>query len=152
MSRFNFTEGEDGPFLNMSIGDQHMCLDWESTTLFTHGSSRHVDHIFIQFPEEVEQEDDDRIRRIGAFIWRQALPDWDDLAEELTKLDFPHIHMPAPSLTDLATYESTGLTPPKAPESLFKSNIIEEDDDERIAHEAVSHIDAEWDFYDKEWH
>ena len=146
MSRFGFNQDENGPFINFSInGGEIMRIDWETSMLFTHSNMDYVDHLFVQTDPTEEQA-----RTIGAFIWRQLLPDFDDLVNGLIVHDFPHLHLPYPNEHDLASYEQSGLTPPE--ETPPTPKIIEEDDDERVAQEAVAHIDEEWSYFDEEWH
>ena len=153
MSRFGFEQDENGPFLWMSIncGEDvtRLRMDWETTAMFTHREQdKHYDHIFVSMEEDAIY-DEDSMRSMGAFIWRQVLPDWDDLARGLIVHDFQHIHSPYPSPQDVEQYERSGLVPPN---NFIKPIVaIEEVEDEKIAQEAVAHIDEEWDYWDKEW-
>jgi hypothetical protein len=155
MSRYNFEQDPSGePYLYLQIntpdGPKHLRLDYETTSIFTHrAEDSHYDHIFIEMDEgETEAQS------LGAFIWRQVLPDWEDLRKELQARDFTQIHRPYPAPQDREAYERSGLIPPHAnfmPQSATEAVIIEEEDDERVAREAVAQLDAEWAYYAEEW-
>jgi len=116
-------------------------IDWESSTLFTHANDNHIDHLFVELPEDKQ----DAAQTLGAFVWRQILPDFDDLMNGLITHDFPHVHMPYPNLADVESYERSGLIPPQAnfikPDKEVK--VIEEAEDDDVVAKAIESIDDE---------
>lgn len=148
MSRFSFSNDEQGPFLEMRIDDIDLRLDWNSTMLFTHKNNDYYDHVFVEIPELEDEEDS--IRSVGAFIWRfiwrQVLPDWQDLANGLITHDFPHLHSPWPNEHDVESYRKSGLVVPKMKELV----VIEEVEDDDEVMKAMYNFDAEWRYYSEE--
>ena len=138
-----FREENGEPVLEFRINHDgesvELRLDYESTAIFTHKEQdNHYDHIFVEMGE-------DEGRTIGAFIWRQVLPDWEDLKKALDDRDYQHIHSPYPSPMDCEQYEESGLTPPTK-----EVKVIEEDDDEKVAQEAMANFDDEWRYFSEE--
>lgn len=115
-------------------------IDWESSTLFTHANENHIDHVFVELPEDQQ----DAAKTLGAFVWRQILPDFDDLMNGLITHDFPHVHMPFPNPADVDSYSHSGLKPPEK-KSLFNQEpvVIEEAEDNDIVSKAMDKIDHE---------
>lgn len=142
----NFEHNESGePFieLRIKIGEiaVDLRLDYESTAVFTHKEEdEHLDHIFVSMEN---QSTDEETRAMGAFIWRQVLPDWDDLVDSLDDRDFQHIHSPYPSPHDAEQYESTGLIPPT--QNFIKPDVkvIEEVEDDDVVAKQIKNIDHE---------
>jgi hypothetical protein len=149
MSRFDdafeMHEGEPVLDINVRFNDKMIPLhmDYETTAVFTHSKPyEHYDHVFVEL-------DSDDERTIGAFIWRQVLPDWEDLKKALDDRDFQHIHSPYPSPADVEQYETSNLQPPEP-------KVIVEAEDEDEVTRAMEKIDHELDwflndphFYDK---
>jgi hypothetical protein len=131
-----FEEENGEPVLEFRINHNgesvELRLDYESTAIFTHKEQdSHYDHIFCEMGE-------DEGRTIGAFIWRQVLPDWEDLKKALDDRDYQHIHSPYPSPMDCEQYELTGLTPPTK-----EVKVIEEVEDDDVVIKSLLHIDDE---------
>jgi hypothetical protein len=155
MSKYEegFRQLENGePFIEiyMKIGQDSipLSLAYDNTAIFTHSEQyRHLDHVFV----ELEQVDDDssEYQAIGAFIWRQVLPDWDDLKDALDKRDYRHFHAPYPSEMDVEQYEASKLEPPKSlfdrpkPEEPKEVKVIEEVEDDDVVTKAMEKIDHE---------
>lgn len=159
MNRFSegFEFDEDGePHLdiNMKMGEDSVQLNInrDNTAIFTHQPPyHHLDHIFVEL-ETTEEEDS--YRTLGAFIWRQVLPDWDDLKEALDQHWFQHIRSPFPSEQDQEQYEATGLLPPsqnfiKTDSGLLvpEPKVIEEVEDDAEVERAMSSINSELDWF-----
>lgn len=155
MSRYDDAfEMENGqPILNVNVrfGDHNIQLhmDYDTTAVFTHPKQfEHLDHVFVELSE-------DEGRTLGAFIWRQVLPDWEDLKKALDDRDFHHIHSPYPSEADVEQYnasnlpESTPKVPPKDTPS-EDANIIVEAEDEDVVTQAMANWDEEWRYYSGE--
>jgi hypothetical protein len=143
MSRYNenFEQENNEPVLEMRMnfnGESiELRLDWENTCVFTHREQdSHYDHIFVQM------EDEDDSRCLGAFIWRQVLPDWDDLKKALDDRDYQHVHVPYPSPMDCEQYELTGLTPPTK-----EVQVTVEAEDDEVVEQAMANIDAELKYF-----
>lgn len=147
MSRFSFEQDNHGPFLWMNINsgeeEVRLRLDWETTSLFTHKNHDYFDHVFVEM-SEVDDDGHD-YQAMGAFIWRQVLPDWQDLANGLITHDFTHIHKPWPVESDIESYKRSGLIAPQA--NFIKPDkeliVIEEAEDTTVVNEAVQDIDHE---------
>lgn len=135
MSRFVFYHNGEQPYINMNLGGEEVSATWENSMLYTHGHDQHVDHLYIEL---------DSIKRIGAFVWRQVMPDFNDLVRGLIGHDYPHLHMPYPSEHDVATYRSSGLIVPGIPKPV---KIIEEVEDEEVVQEAIKNLDKELEYY-----
>lgn len=85
------------------------------------------------------KEDDERASSLGAFIWRQVLPDFDDLVNGLITHDYPHLHSPWPNNHDIEQFRNSGLVIPG-----FKEIVaITEVEDDQVVAEAMGHIDDE---------
>jgi hypothetical protein len=138
MSRYRFEEENGEPVIHFMLNGTPKGLDYENTTLFTHGNDRHIDHIFVEY----EPAEGERYRALGAFIFRQTLDDFDDLANDMISLDYPHVHMPYPNEFDLRSYEESGLVH----EAQEPKVIVEEEDDDVVA-EAIKNLDAEIEYF-----
>jgi len=138
--RFEFNVGENGePFYDINLGGTVTRLTWENATLFTHAEQHdHVDHVFVD-SDTINEETG---AALGAFIFRFALVDFDDLAGEMMDYDYPHIHMPEPSDVDISTYRRSKPEQDEraAPKNV---NVIVEDNDAIVVAEAMSQLDAE---------
>lgn len=142
-------EGEPELQINMKIGENNieLNLDYESCSLFTHKKEfEHMDHVFVAM------EDTSEYQAMGAFIWRQLLPDWEDLKDALVKEDFQHIHKPYPEACDVEQYEKSGLTRFQAELDLEpEPKLIEEATDKQVAKDAMVNFDHEWRWFAGEW-
>jgi hypothetical protein len=145
----NTEEGEPILEMNMKFGEDSipLSLTRDNTAIFTHEPPYdYLDHVFVEL---AETPDDEEYRAIGAFIWRQVLPDWDDLKEALDKRWFQHIRSPFPSEPDMEQYESTNLKPP----SLFdrpkekEVKVIEEVEDDDVVSKVMEKIDHELNWF-----
>ena len=149
---------ESEPVIGMSfkVGEQsiHLRMDYESTSVFTHPEKyAHLDHIFVSMEDQrVESEE---IRTMGAFIWRQVLPDWEDLKESLVTRDFTHVRSPHPSEHDVIQYESSKLIPPSQEYVKAESGLLlpqEEPEDADVAEKMVADFDNEWYWFSEDSH
>jgi hypothetical protein len=101
MSRFEFGEYDDGePYVIFPTDGEDLIANYDNSVLYTHGKTPHIDHFFIEF-----DKDDERVRNFGAFVWRYALADFDELANNLIENDFTHVHKAYPSEYDVQAYE-----------------------------------------------
>ena len=140
MSEFNFLEDENGlPYLEFKNSGVPMRMDHENTTIYTHKTDSHIDHIFVEMAEE---DEDERGRALGAFIFRQVLSDFDGLVHDLDERHYPHVHLPKPNPKDAEQYEVSGLQVEET-----EVIVIEEVDDEAIAVAAMANWDAEWKWF-----
>jgi hypothetical protein len=143
MNRYEdaFEEENGEPVLEFRINHDgetvELRLDYENTSIFTHKEQdSHYDHVFVEMGENDEH------RAFGAFIWRQVLPDWDDLKKALDDRDYQHIHSPYPSPMDCEQYELTGLTPPTK-----EVQVTVEAEDDEVVEQAMANIDAELKYF-----
>lgn len=99
MAKFEFGEYEDGEPFVMFYGDNKPIIaNYENSALYTHGFAPEIDHFFVELEESA--------RTLGAFVWRHACDDFDELANALIERDFVHIHRPYPSDGDVEAYEA----------------------------------------------
>lgn len=143
MSRFSFSNSADGPYIIFDVGDEELTLDWDKTMLFTHRDiheNKYYDHVFVSMEAE---KDDERASNLGAFIWRQVLPDFNDLVNGLITHDYPHLHSPWPNDHDVEQFRDSGLVIPSFREVV----TIAEVEDDQIVAEAMGHIDEELKYF-----
>ena len=154
MSAFEYGHYPNGePYVKFTASGHKLQADYSNSSLFTHGTDKYMDHFFVELGDELAEELDinmDRYRALGAFVWRQAVPDFDELVNFIIEENFNQIHRPYPAEEDRIAYQRSGYEPPVNPEhpsQYVEVNMIEEDGDDAVVQQAMAHIDAELKYY-----
>lgn len=89
-------EVPEEPHADLVINEnQTLDLSWHNTILYTHRARfAEVDHVFFAQQKRVAS-------MAGLWIFRQALPNFDELAMDLLAHDYTQIHKPEPSSGDI---------------------------------------------------
>lgn len=96
MSNFEQEPIIEPPVIEVTIDGNEMILHWFNTTIFEHREEyEYLDHIFISSDEES-----------GIYLWRQNIPNFEEVAERLIEEDFPYIFKPCPTTFDLREYDA----------------------------------------------
>lgn len=154
MSAFEYGHYENGePYVKFTASGHELTADYSNSSLFTHGTDKHIDHFFVELGDELAQELDismDRYRALGAFVWRQAVPDFDELVNFIIEENFNQIHRPYPNEEDRIAYQRSGYEPPvdtRHPSQFKEAKVIEEVGDDEVVQQAMAHIDEELKYY-----
>ena len=157
MSAFEYGHYPNGePYVKFIASGHKLQADYSNSSLFTHGTDKYMDHFFVELGDELAEELDinmDRYRALGAFVWRQAVPDFDDLVNFIIEENFNQIHRPYPAEEDRIAYQRSGYEPPVNPEhpsQYVEARVIEEVDDELEAETAMRYFDEEWKWFSEE--
>lgn len=102
---------DDGPHFNIEVQSMgSLDMNWNTAALFTHPKNwRMLDHIYYAETEdsvlEVELElDDMALEGLGFYLFREKCEDFDDIQKIMEYHDYPHVHQPIPSDTDIEAY------------------------------------------------
>lgn len=88
---------KDEPYIPIAMNGEQVDANREDFHLYTFAPEyAEVDHVYLT---RQEQE-----RRVGAYVFRMVVPDFDDLVKVMQDNHFWHIHGPKPSDADLEVY------------------------------------------------